>query len=523
MPIIDISNLPPAPTRKMSPEQFVIAADAHVASLTTMVGQLNAAFDQVEQAEANADADAKATAADRVATAADRAAARGSAELAAAYAGAAVWSPATVYPADAVVFSPSTRLLYRRKAAGSSPTDPANDGGNWASVILSVAGNPVWHSGNLNPGDYLARSGGVMTGDLATAGRLGLPNDAVAPGGHVGAARFGRFNRDAGSAVLQLGGADNARAFEVVDRDWTTVVLSASMGGFTYKGNNVWHAGIFNPANYLPLSGGTLTGSLNIPSRGTIPMRLGAGYSPTWGAENTHPTIQSDTHDRWVIFLNPHINYVQPGVNGHSANAAMTGATIRFAADTSASTFWDVGVGTNGVGADAFSIGRAGQPLLRVRNDRSTVFGGYVDIEGVVFARSDVNILNSAGNGWYTVVNRNGGNPIVSAAGITAGSIVFGASLTDTVNGAPWYGLARTSADMWSAGGAQVQLAGYYGLRLRSAGALLDIYQGSIATNVNVYSTGRFFGRDGGNGLGAITVSTAGPSGGSQGDIWIQY
>jgi hypothetical protein len=38
----------------------------------------------------------------------------------------------------------------------------------------------------------------------------------------------------------------------------------------------------------------------------------------------------------------------------------MTGSTVRFASDTSAPTFWDLGVGNSGVGADKFSIGRGG-------------------------------------------------------------------------------------------------------------------------------------------------------------------
>jgi hypothetical protein len=66
------------------------------------------------------------------------------------------------------------------------------------------------------------------------------------------------------------------------------------------------------------------------------------------------------------MHINPHISYVQNGTNGYTG--ALNGATLRLASDTSATTFWDVGVGTSGVGADKFSIGRTSTSRFVITN-----------------------------------------------------------------------------------------------------------------------------------------------------------
>ena len=87
----------------------------------------------------------------------------------------------------------------------------------------------------------------------------------------------------------------------------------------------------------------------------------------SWAGDTRYPTLFGNTTDRWIMHINPHISYTQNGVNGFTGS--MTGATIRMAANTSASTYWDMGIGTNSVGSDKFSIGRAGTSLLSVSNN----------------------------------------------------------------------------------------------------------------------------------------------------------
>ena len=72
------------------------------------------------------------------------------------------------------------------------------------------------------------------------------------------------------------------------------------------------------------------------------------------------------------MHINPHISYVQNGTNGYTGG--MTGATVRFASNPAAASYWDVGVGTSGVGADKFSIGRAGSSFFSIDNGATAYF-----------------------------------------------------------------------------------------------------------------------------------------------------
>ena len=115
---------------------------------------------------------------------------------------------------------------------------------------LPLSGGTV--TGTLNAPQFSAQSGGVYANY-----RLYLPESASSIGSTT-RPRFGRFNRDAGSAVLQLG---TSNLFDIVDAAWsTTPLLRVSSSTFTYKGTAVSLNG--HTHSYLPLSGGTMTGSI---------------------------------------------------------------------------------------------------------------------------------------------------------------------------------------------------------------------------------------------------------------------
>ena len=117
-------------------------------------------------------------------------------------------------------------------------------------------------------------------------------------------------------------------------------------------------------------TGGVRVGSnLRAPSLTVSTTYAGnfGSIASSWAGSTSYPTLFGDTADRWIMHINPHISYTQNGVNGFTGS--MTGATIRMAANTGASTYWDMGIGTNGVGSDKFSLGRAGTALLNVSND----------------------------------------------------------------------------------------------------------------------------------------------------------
>ena len=593
MPIYDISTLPPAPSRQQSPEAFVLAADKHVASLTVMVRELNTAFDQVDASVARADADAVATAADRVATRADRTAAQTSAELAAGYAGAAPWSAATVYAADAVVYSTTNRMLYRRKAAGSSATDPAADPGNWASVVLAVSGNAVWHAGNFNPADYLPIVGGALRGGLTVNGGLAATGAVEAAGasGFVSSAyalnqrnpiwRFG--NADSyGLSYFQgtsgWGGDDSigihfgtptGSGSKFVFRQTGDLYAAGSI--YAAGGKAVWHAGNFNPVNYAPLTNPNLPGTLEV---------------------NGATFIRSDLYslngagDGWLKVLDR--NGGNPRLGAGEVNVWQNGRVLFAANSTWGGMLAIGGDGTNGLGRTdklASVLVTNGNLHLDAGVGRGTHLNWYSGT-GVLFgngAGGQIAGIDVSGNlsiaGRLDVGN---GNAVV-ANRYTVGN----ASPQDVLNGtAPWYGLGYITNLYGNAGNA-THLAGYYGVRVRSADSTLDVQQGGVlaytspgssygmlqlmgtagdAQEISIHFrasseqkdsgwtmgrytdrffwyknsgqrmglyndgtlgvAGRIFGNDvsrAGNGLGRITVSTGTPSGGAQGDIWVMY
>ena len=85
------------------------------------------------------------------------------------------------------------------------------------------------------------------------------------------------------------------------------------------------------------------------------------GASFSWGGNSGYPTLYGSHADRWVMMAFPHVTYLQNGTNGHTGST--TGATMRMAANPSASAYWDVGIGST---TDLFRIGRQGVNALAI-------------------------------------------------------------------------------------------------------------------------------------------------------------
>lgn len=89
-----------------------------------------------------------------------------------------------------------------------------------------------YFNGAVTIDDNLTMSGGYI--------RMGSFGASVV---NTGEAWLGRASdRSAGTMTVQLG-SDAARVFEVVDKDWTTVIFNVGMNALQYKGNAIWHAG----------------------------------------------------------------------------------------------------------------------------------------------------------------------------------------------------------------------------------------------------------------------------------------
>lgn len=131
-----ISPLPPAAQPTDDRSTFNTKEFAHRAALPQFVDEANALAAEVE---GNAlDAEQSAIAADEAQALAEgyRDAAASSANLAAGAGGAVLHNPATTYAQFAPAISSANYLVYRRKTAGSSATDPSADPTNWAPATV---------------------------------------------------------------------------------------------------------------------------------------------------------------------------------------------------------------------------------------------------------------------------------------------------------------------------------------------------------------------------------------------------
>lgn len=185
--------------------------------------------------------------------------------------------------------SAGSMVLQRNTAAaGDFSTNTAPVTYSAADVATFVnrpvfGANTPWDSGNLTPTNYAALSGAAFVGavsisyasptltiNAAAAGqsrtiqmqtngslRWALGANSTAEGGsNAGSDLFVNRYTDAGALV------DSPL---LITRSTGAAALSQRP---TFGGNLAWDAGNFNPASYLPLSGGTLTNLLTLASQG---------------------------------------------------------------------------------------------------------------------------------------------------------------------------------------------------------------------------------------------------------------
>lgn len=129
---MSITPLPPAPQPIDSTSTFNAKAFALVAALNTFVSEANALAVAANDDALAAAASELAAAGSAAAGAISAAAAAASANAAAASAGAVAWVSGSTYALGDLVWSPITRLIYRRIVAGGGTTDPSSDATNWA-------------------------------------------------------------------------------------------------------------------------------------------------------------------------------------------------------------------------------------------------------------------------------------------------------------------------------------------------------------------------------------------------------
>ena len=127
---------------------------------------------------------------------------------------------------------------------------------------------------------------------------------------------------------------------------------------------------------------GTTTALNTLEAAGATYSVLIGGASFSWAGSTNYPTIYGSAADRWVMYTNPHIVWLQNGVNGYTGSSS--GAKIRFAGESSYTQYWDAGVNIEYSVADHYSIGRSGAVMQLIYPPNST-WSGLASRDWTVF------------------------------------------------------------------------------------------------------------------------------------------
>ena len=154
----------------------------------------------------------------------------------------------------------------------------------------------LWHAGNFNPASYLPLSGGTLTnniGNILNLDTSGIDGSyIISKLNNVIKAYYG-WHPTLG-VFMQSGTAPNA-AIGITDAQ--VPYFKTTTSGTVY---NLWHAGNFNPASYLPLNGGTMTNTNLVTNlnadlldgyhASNILKDLNANYGTTITSADDYPT-----------------------------------------------------------------------------------------------------------------------------------------------------------------------------------------------------------------------------------------
>lgn len=408
--------------------------------------------------------------------------------------------------------------LQRNQAAGKdfsltsdvyrvAPNGDFFFGGNVSGInLLSVGGAATFAS-------TISATSGTFTSRVSASGAEGFASSTFVLNTRNPIWRFG--NADAfGLSYFQ--GTSGIGGSDTIGLHFGTASAAASQfqfnqngsfnstGAITQAGQQVWHTGNFSPSAYLPITGGTLSGQLGVNSGLNYPgfsSALNVGFSGSgtqFGLTFKPATSTGPTNV--ITFLTSTSTLGAPAQLGAirqltsdsamelTGNWQLNGAAI---ATTPALSSYVLKTGDTMTGD--LTLARV-NPVLRLRDTDGTgsnmaAFISFRDSgDGergwVGFGENNTVMRVSNGTGDLRLT---ASNVLVDGNGLSARAIAFptGTNILDEVNGSPWYGVGRTSTDIFSDGSTQVQVAGFYGLRLRSNNAIIDMRTGG---NINITS-----------------------------------
>lgn len=217
------------------------------------------------------------------------------------------------------------------------------------------------------------------------------------PGVASGATGSGIFNSTRGNIYLGYA-SSRSRILTTADEGSGNGIDADTVDGLhasSFASSSHTHSNYLRSDTSDTMSG-TLTAN-TIRVDGTVDGYYGY-TSESWGGSSNYPTLYSSNANRYIMLLNPHISYTVNGQNGYTGG--MTGATIRFASNYNAPSVWDLGVGTNGSGADVFSIGRDSSSKLKIDSSAKVTIGGSGQIPQLTLLYN----TSASGAGWDTAI-----------------------------------------------------------------------------------------------------------------------
>jgi hypothetical protein len=262
----------------------------------------------------------------------------------------AIVSGGISYLQSGTTVSPNGGLYFTGKTA--------NDIGAFR-VRHSGAYRDIWHAGNFDPATKANLSGATFTGTTIFDRGLGVQsstaNTTIIDGTYglrfVPRAGAGNFNGgvQANDALIYFHeGTSGTGALSIAPWSTTNATLRiTAAGGLTFAGNNIWHAGNFDPATKANLSGATFTGNVtinspNILSFGSTTRQMITLWGTTFGigVQNSTHYFRTGANGKFSWFMN--------GVHSNTENDPGAGGTVLMrlsstGLDVGGNTVWHAG------------------------------------------------------------------------------------------------------------------------------------------------------------------------------------
>jgi hypothetical protein len=283
------------------------------------------------------------------------------------------------------------------------------------------------------------------------------------------------------SSDVGLGNVEN-KSSATIRGEITSSNVTTALGFTPYNATNP-NGYITSSAlsSYLPLSGGTMTGNASFAHGANIYFGSSSNEAGPWtisvnGSGGATPATKGTGWGRNLI--------IKAGDSDNGIGLAGGDMFVRGGSPTSPSVVYgDVRIAD--LGGQVYL--RSGEIALGSGNYNSyapTLTGTGASGTWGISITGNAATVSGITSGQVT--GALGYVPVQQGTSVTLNDIgVGGASPTDSINFSPWYGIGITNIPQ--AEGNYVQVAGFYGLRLRSANYVLDLpYTDTPTLNSNV-------------------------------------